>query len=288
MHGMTRRQLLTAGAGAAVAVVAGWIRPAALLAEQSPIDRSIEHYGGFRMGIQSYSLRHFNLEATVGHVADMELHWIEFFPRHFPVTQDRERIAAVKRLLDPHHISMPVHGVHGFTGNAARNRAIFEFAKKAGIGVLSAHPTDESFPILHDLVQEFDIRIGIHNHGPGHRFDRIEQSLEAVERWDRRIGFCPDTGHYMRSGEDPVEAVEKLSDRLYGIHLKDHARIARDNPPETILGEGAMDLNAMCHAMRKAGFTGPISLEYERNPRDPIADIRKGLANFARAARRTR
>jgi inosose dehydratase len=112
-----------------------------------------------------------------------------------------------------------------------------------------------------------------------------EDSLKAVEPWDKRIGFCPDTGHCMRSGDDPVEMVRRMGERLYGMHLKDHARIGRDNPPETILGEGAIDLEGICQAMREVKFDAPISLEYELNPRDPLDDIRQGLANFAAAAR---
>jgi inosose dehydratase len=131
------------------------------------------------------------------------------------------------------------------------------------------------------------IKIGIHNHGPRHRYDRVEDSLEAVQRWDERIGFCPDTGHYMRSGEDPVKMVHQLKDRLYGMHLKDHDGIHRDGPPETILGEGAIDLEGLCEAIREVGFNEPISLEYELNPQDPIDDIRQGLDNFAKAAQAT-
>ncbi|MCC5829933.1 MAG: sugar phosphate isomerase/epimerase [Phycisphaeraceae bacterium] len=288
MSELTRRRFMAFGAAALAAATCPFGGRPLFGEDHSPVDRSIEHYSGFKMGIQSYSLRHFNFADTVAHTADLGLHWIEFFPRHFPVTDDRERIAQVRESLGKHQIRTHVHGVHNFGGNAQAIRRVFQFAQRAGIPVLSAHPSDASFPILHDLVQEFDIRIGIHNHGPRHRWDRAEQMLEAVERWDKRIGFCPDTGHSMRSGENPVEVVRQLRERLYGMHLKDHRHIGRDEPPETILGEGAIDLEALCRTMREINFTGPISLEYELNPRNPIADIRKGLDNFAQAARKTR
>ena len=35
------------------------------------------------------------------------------------------------------------------------------------------------------------------------------------------IGACVDTGHYIRSDEDPVEAIERFGKRTFGVHLKD-------------------------------------------------------------------
>ncbi len=284
MSPITRRELLAGGAAAFLSLsgVGGRVRRAQASPERTA---SVEKYGGFKMGLQSYSLRHFSLEQTIQHVARLGLHWVEFFPGHYPVTDDESRIAQVAALLEPHDMHLPVHGVHRFGGDESHNRRIFQFAKLAGIPLLSAHPSSDSFPILDQLVKEFDIKIGIHNHGPGHAYDRIEDSLKAVEPWDRRIGFCPDTGHCMRSGEDPVEMVRRMGERLYGMHLKDHSHIGRDGPPETILGEGALDLQGFCQAMREVEFDAPISLEYELNPQNPLDDIRQGLENFAAAAK---
>ena len=287
MYPVTRRELLL-GSGAAAFLSLSGVGGALRMAQASPERAaSVDRYSGFKMGLQSYSLRHFSLEQTIEHVADLGLHWVEFYPRHYAVTHDESRMAEVAALLEPHDMHLPVHGVHNFGGDESQNRRVFEFAKLAGIPLLSAHPSPDSFPILDELVKEFDIKIGIHNHGPRHRYDRIEDSLKAVAPWDKRIGFCPDTGHCMRSGEDPVEMVRRMGDRLYGMHLKDHARIARDNPPETILGEGVIDLKGLCQAMREVEFDAPISLEYELNPRNPLDDIRQGLDNFASAAKAT-
>ncbi|MEX2381803.1 MAG: sugar phosphate isomerase/epimerase [Opitutales bacterium] len=284
---LSRRQFI--GVTGAALLSTAWLGAPRLFAEEKTeaIKASIEKYSGFKMGIQSYSLRHFNVSDTIKHTADLGLHWIEFYPGQFGITQDMDRINEVKDQLKPHDMRLSVHGVNGFGGNEQNNRNIFEFAKLAGIPLISCDPHPDSYPILHDLVQEYDIKVGIHNHGPGHRYDRITDSLEAVEPWDKRFGFCPDTGHYMRSGEDPVEMVHLLKDRLYGMHLKDHDGIHRDGPPETILGEGVLDLEAFCTALREVGFDEPISLEYELNPRDPIDDIRRGLDNFANAAKAT-
>ena len=102
-----------------------------------------------------------------------------------------------------------------------RTRSSFDFAKKAGVKVITANPEPDSFDSLDKLVAEYDIRIAIHNHGPGALFDKLDSVTKAIKGHDKRIGACVDCGHYLRSGEDPVKCVLELGDRVYGVHIKD-------------------------------------------------------------------
>jgi sugar phosphate isomerase/epimerase len=46
-----------------------------------------------------------------------------------------------------------------------------------------------------------------------------------------------------------------------------------------VLGRGHLNVPAVFAALRHAGFPdGTMSLEYEENPQDPIADIRECVA----------
>lgn len=284
MSNLSRREFMVSSAAVVGTACVGGL---ASYAMADPIQASIDHYAGFKMSIQTYSLRQFSFDQALVHIEDLGLRWVELFDGHMPITHDADAIAAFHTKVAAHSAKLSGHFVGAFTGDANHNRNLFEFGKRAGLDLLICDPTPEAFPILHDLVQEYDIKVGIHNHGPGHRYDRIDDSLNAVENFDKRIGFCPDTGHYLRSGEDPVEMVYKLKDRMYGMHLKDQAGKHRNEPPETILGEGAIDLNAFCKALREIKYNATISLEYELNPHSPVEDMRKGLANFAAAAKAT-
>jgi len=161
---------------------------------------------------------------------------------------------------------------------------VFEFAKAAGIRILSADPAPEAFASLDELVREFDIRIAIHNHGPRHRYNKVIDVLQAIEKHDERIGACADLGHFIRSGEKPVEVIRALKGRLYGIHLKDFQDM-QEKTKGVILGKGHLDVPAVFAALDQVGFPadGALSLEYEENPKDPLADIRECLA-VAKAA----
>ena len=126
--------------------------------------------------------------------------------------------------------------------------------------------------------------MAIHNHGPKHRYNKVVDTLRAIEKHDERIGACADLGHYIRSGEKPEDVIRALKGRLYGIHLKDFAEM-QDKTKGVILGKGHMNVEMTFAALHEVNFPddGALSLEYEENPKDPIADIKECL-DVARAA----
>ncbi len=284
MNDVSRRQFLAAGAAAGAACLAS--SRLAMAGKEA----SKAQYGGFRVGLQSNVLSAFSpqLEPMLKNIAELGLHWVEFAHWHYEVTRDADRIAEVQALLARHQVQMEAYFLGDIGADADKLRQTFEFARNNGVSVLVGQPTEEAFPILDALVKEFEIKVAIHNYGPGHRYDRITDLLKAAAPWDWRIGYCLDTGHAMRAGEPPVDGVRRLGSRLYGIHLREHAAVQRDpQPPETIIGEGALDLKALCAALRDVGFSGPLSLEVYYNRKQPMEPLRRGLANLAEAARAT-
>ena len=282
---MNRRNFIQSTIATAAAAGYTWFDVPQLLAKSGARDASIQKYGGFQMGIQTYSLRGFGAEEAFKKINALGLHWIEPYRVHYPVTTDPEGVKKMNALLKPLDLSLSAHGVHGFSKDHEKNELLFKFAKLAGIRNLSANPTKDSFDSLEKLVNQYDVRIAIHNHGPGALYDKLEDGLKAVKGRDERIGFCADLGHYIRSGIKPQEAIEALTGRLYGVHLKDFAEMQK-KAKGVILGEGHMDVKATFKALKKAKFPadGALSLEYEENPKDPIADIEKCLAVAAKAA----
>src|SRR5262249_21041476 len=98
---------------------------------------------------------------------------------------------------------------------------------------------------------------------------------------------CADLGHYIRSGEDPVKAIHELEGRLFGIHLKDFAEQKKD-AKGVILGKGHLDVTSTFRALRNAHFPadGALSLEYEENEANPLADIKECLSVASEAAQK--
>ncbi|MFM7040633.1 MAG: sugar phosphate isomerase/epimerase family protein [Planctomycetaceae bacterium] len=261
---LPRRTFLAAGA----AIAASAVTPRAHAAPPVPV-----------LGIQIYSLRGFPVDVALQHVHDLGIKAVEFFPGMFPITDDAAAIAAMQRKLAGLGLTISGHGVNRFTADAAANRRLFAFAKAAGIRTITADPDPDSFASLDELVKEFDVRVAIHNHGPRHRYNKAADVLAAIEKHDERIGACADLGHFIRSGERPVDVIRLLAGRLYGVHLKDFAEM-QDATKGVILGKGHLDVDGVFAALARAGFPadGALSIEYEENKDDPIADLRVCVA----------
>ncbi len=234
---------------------------------------------GFVMGAQSYSFRKFDLAGSIQRLKEVGLDVMEFCAVHFPPDATDEGFAQVKALLAREQVKVPSFGVEGFGGDAAANRKKFEFAKALGVEVLTADPAPEAFDNVEALCEEFGVKIAIHNHGPGARYDKVADVLKAVAGRSPLIGACVDTGHYLRSSEKPHEAIEALGDRVIAVHLKDWIM----GGEEQILGKGDMDLVATAKALKAIRFNGPAVMEYEESPDNPVPDMKEGWANWQAA-----
>ena len=271
---LSRRSFLAATAGAAALSPLAPLRRLAAAASANTLN----------LGLQLYSLRNYKVDEALKHARELGFKFVEFYSGMYPLNSDAAAIDTMKKKLADLGLTISAHGVNRFTKDAAANRKMFEFAKAAGIKTFGADPDPDSFASLDELVKEFDIRVAIHNHGPTHRYNKAIDVLQAVEKYDQRIGACADLGHYLRSGERPVEVIRLLKGRLYGIHLKDFAEM-QDKTKGVILGKGHIDVPAVMGALVAVDFPadGALSIEYEENPQNPLADI-KACEQAAREA----
>ena len=107
-------------------------------------------------------------------------------------------------------------------------------------------------------------------------FGKISQVAEAVKGRHPRIGACTDLGHFWRAGEDPVKALEILGDRVLAVHLKDQV----SETEQAVVGEGKMDILAILKTLKKINYKGPLTLEYEANPENPLPGMAASLENI--------
>jgi sugar phosphate isomerase/epimerase len=270
---ISRRNYLIASSAACAATFAG---PQLASAAQK------DEWGGFPIGVQTISLRKYSLPEALRHLQGMGLRYVEFSASsHLPATATDEQIATARELAAGNGLKITAQGVNRFNSDHAANKRIFEFAKKLGIRTITANPQPdvETFASLDKLVAEYDIRIAIHNHGPGAPYDKLDSVTKAIKDHDQRIGACVDCGHFLSSGEDPVRCVLALSDRVHGVHVKDHAEFGKKSE-SVVLGHGHLDVVALFRALRQIKFPadGALSLEYEAHPANPLDDLKACLA----------
>jgi len=278
----SRRDLLRAGI--AVATL-GLGRPAAAKAME-PREALKPVVDQFRVGLQSYSLRGFtsdgkpDLKKALSVTRDLGIRFWEAYPAHIPVTLDRSALRMVQDQLEAHQVRVIGFGVVHLGMDEAENRRIFTFARELGIGYLSADPDPGAFDLLDRLVEEYGLPVGIHNHGPGHRYDTIDRIAAAIRDHHPKIGCCIDTGHFLRSREDPVRAAEVFGTRVYGVHLKD----VKNAETFTVLGQGDLRTTDFLKTLAAHRYDHCLAIEYEENPEDPRAEIQECLQELKRAA----
>jgi sugar phosphate isomerase/epimerase len=277
----TRRHVLAAGCAAVGTFAVGGAAAAAGRAS----DEKEGPYAPFKMGLQSYSLRGYRSDGradtrkALAVTQELGIHYWESYPDHVPMSADPQQLDERKRQLEAAGVTLIGYGVVHLGKDEAANRKYFEFAKAMGLKYLSCSPEPGSFDLLDKLVEEYGVAIGIHNHGPGDRFAKIETIAAAIKDHHPKIGCCVDTGHFLRSREDPVRAVEVFGKRVYGVHLKD----VKDARTFTVLGQGDLRTVDLLKALARNNYEYCLAIEYEEKPEDPVEDIKACLAEARKA-----
>jgi len=266
--------LKTAGvsAAASLAALGGSLSATPASAGSGPAKRK----RALKLGLASYTLRKFSLDDTLAMTKRVGLEVICLKSFHLPMDATGEEIAAAAAKVKEAGLLLYGGGVIGMKNLEQVNQA-FEYAKAAGMTKIVAAPSPEMLPLINNKVQEYDIAVCIHNHGPGDKhFPTPTVAYEKIKDLDKRVGLCHDVGHTARYGEDPVEATKKCADRLLDVHFKDVTEAAKSGRA-TPCGRGVIDLPALIRAMIEIGYSGYASFEYEDQPDDPLAGLAESV-----------
>lgn len=232
--------------------------------------------GGFAIGCQAWTFRKYTVMEAIDKTAETGGKVIEFYPgQKFSTEQPDlkwdhnatdEMIAAVQARLKKDGIRAVNYGVVGIPSNEAEARKIFEFAKKLDLYGITTESV-ESIDVIEKLVKEYDIRVGFHDHpkradDPAYKMWDPNYVLSVVKDRDARIGSCADTGHWVRSGLNPVDCLKILQGRIISSHLKDLNEKSPD-AHDVPYGCGVSDVPGILDELKRQNFVGNVSVEYE-------------------------
>ena len=112
------------------------------------------------------------------------------------------------------------------------------------------------------LCKEYNVRVAIHDQPKPSHYWNPQNVLDAIKGRSPLLGACADTGHWVRSGLDPVECLKTLQGHVFCLHFKDlneKSRTAHDVP----WGTGVSHAKAMMTELKRQGFHGAFCVEYE-------------------------
>ncbi len=195
---------------------------------------------------------------------------------HLPLDSSAQEIKAATDKIKKAGLKLYGAGVIYMKTSEEVDQA-FEYAKRAGMGVIIGVPAYDLLERVNKKVQEYDIKLAIHNHGPGDDvYASPTTAYEKVKNLDPRMGLCIDIGHTQRIGEDPSALAEKYQDRLFDVHLKDVTTSTGDGIPLEV-GRGVIDIPKFLRTLKKINYNGVVAFEYEKDSDDPLAGLAESV-----------
>lgn len=267
---LSRREWLLGSSGTlALSVVAG---PAK--AQQYRIEGA-----DIKLGVASYSFRKFSREQAIRMTKELGTPYLNIKDFHLKLDSTPAEIEdARKEFAAAGIITVGCGNVSFEKDDAADIRHKFEYAKLAGFPLIVCAPTHTTLPKLEKYVQEFNIKIAVHNHGPEDKnFPTPQSVLAVVKNMDPRCGLCMDVGHSARTGVDLVQTVAEAGPRLLDMHIKDLANPSEKNS-QVPVGDGKLPIRGIFQQLVKMKYHGCVNLEYEIEENDPLPGMKKSFA----------
>lgn len=272
-----------------------FIFPGRLIAEESRagLDTSAAEGLGWQLSVQTYSFNRFTFFEAVDKAVQVGLGYVEAYPGQkiapeidgqMGIGMTEPQIQQVQEKLSSAAVKMIAFGVTGLSSDEQESRKTFEWCKRFGVQVINTEVREDAFDTLEKLCSEYEIKIGIHNHPKPSYYWNPEKVLEAIEGRSPWIGACADTGHWIRSGLEPIECLQLLEGRIVSFHFKDLNQTgpkAHDVP----WGQGVAGVPGLLKEMQRQSFRGPISIEYEHNWLESLPEIGQCVESFHRLAR---
>jgi sugar phosphate isomerase/epimerase len=270
---MKRRSLLTMIPAASALL--------AIRSKGAPVPQPALTPAGFAISIQCWSFNRFTLFEAIEMAAAAGANAVELYPGQkiggehgdlkFTPEMADDKVAAVMAHLKKHGITPINYGVTDIPNDEANARVIFGFAKKLGLYGITTEALG-AIDILEKLAKEYDIKVCFHNHPKPTALWNPDTVWKAIENRHANIGYCADIGHWASSGLNPLEVIRRIAPRVLAFHMKDResaTQWSHDRP----FGTGVIDNFAILDEVRKHGFAGNVSIEYEHNWQTSLPEV---------------
>ena len=245
----------------------------------------------FPFASEAWTFRKFTFVETLDKLKELGVAAVEAYPGQrlggkFPQAQFQESMtdeeaAYAKEALKAAGVTLYGYGVVDIGTTEESMRRVFDFARRMGIRVLACEPADDDFTLLERLVNEYNVKIAIHNHPAPSKYHLPETVFAHVDGRDPRIGSCADSGHWMRGLTDPREAFKLLKGRILDVHLKDRSDFGTAKGVDDVpWGSGKGRVRDLLAELTLQDYDGYLTMEYENESEaaDPMPAFRKSMA----------
>lgn len=238
----------------------------------------IEHHPSedVKIGVAGYSYRKFGIDETLACLQKMGVKYMSVKDWWLPLDSTVEQMDAFKA-------KCASYGVDGYILGPIYMRSeeqvdiAFAYAQRYGAKMFIGVPNYELLDYTIAKVKETGIKVAIHTHGPdGAAFPDIRTVVEKVGDPSLGVGCCMDLGHSFRMGYDIAKDIKKYHKWIYDIHIKDETAPAKEGRTWE-MGRGKIDYVPVIKAIKRSGYDGVISLEFEKDADNPKSGIAESI-----------
>ncbi|MEM9953061.1 MAG: sugar phosphate isomerase/epimerase family protein [Chloroflexota bacterium] len=180
---------------------------------------------------------------------------------------------------------MGVSVVNGFTGSPVWHM-LYRFPPTSDAMIDAGYQefADRWNPIL-DVFDEEGVKFALECHPAEIAYDiyTAQKTLDVLNHREA-FGFNFDPSHFIHQLFDPEKFIDAFPEKMYHVHVKD-SKVRLDGQ-RSILGShlnfgdnrrgwdfvspghGDLDIDEMIRALNRAGYTGPLSVEWEDSGMD--------------------
>ncbi len=219
-----------------------------------------------QLGLQTWTCNQLTFDQVVDFALKHHLTQLQFIDKQFDPRGTKEETLRKKAILDAKGLTCYTFGVSKTSTDKEDNRKLFEFAKLIGAKLIVVEPGNMAiWDSLEQLVNEYDLKLAIHNHGTGSTYGNPYTVLGILATHDRRIGVCLDVGWITAAGFDAAKVFRDYGDRVYDIHFKDK-KIEKGAEGKDVLldvevGTGAANYAGLFAEIKKSGWSGVMAIE---------------------------
>lgn len=237
----------------------------------------------WKVGMQTYTFHHLTLMETLDKTRELGLGYAEAFffqelgapfPKDTYLNYDLSDsdCALLRGEFKRRGIRPLAFGVASY-GTQAEWERFFAFAHKMGAQVVTVEPELDQLDAIERLAVKYGMEVAIHNHPHPSIYASAGVVARALKGRSARMGVCADIGHWKRVGEDPLANLKLLAGRIKVAHLKDLDEELQD----ATWGKGMLPVKAFVKELKRQGFEGLISIEYEQFDADQLGGIAESL-----------
>jgi len=246
---------------------------------------------GWRFGVEAYTFHKYTLFEAIEKTAELGLPYMgglsfqkvsREIDKNFDLQLNDDELKQIRLKLDSAGVSLLTYYIHQIPGDEDSCRKVFEFGRKIGIETFMSEPNVDALDTIEKHCDEYNINVAIHNHDQKASpvYWKPEGILKVCRGRSKHIGACGDMGYWMRSGIDPIKALNTLKDRLITVQMHDLNEISPEGQ-DVPWGTGAGRMKEFIEEIHHLGIRPTMfGLEYSYNWLESMPEIAQCIDFF--------